>query len=507
MGRTQNVGRNIYWGIMNRIVSILLPFLVRTALLYKLGTEYLGLSSLFTSVLSVLSLTELGFGQALVYSMYEPMAKKETKKINALLVLYNKCYKIIGLAILALGVCFVPFLPKLIYGEVPGDVNLYVLYIVYLFNTVLSYFLFAYKKSIFYASQRTDIDSNINTMVSVFQNLFQIIVVLLFANYYVYIIFLPMATLVNNIWVSLSVKKRFPEFKCEGSLGKEEIKYIFKDVKGLVFQKIGGVVLLSLDNIVVSAFLGLNTLAVYNNYYYVVTALTGILSIITNALKPSVGNSMVTESLEKNYNDFNKLNFAYLWIVAWCTITMLNLYQPFIRIWTGEALMLSNSLAFLFALYFFINKWCDMMYVYQEAAGLWYENRFVPLLAAVLNLILNILLVQVIGLAGILVSTIMSILLIYNTGYAYVLFKYYFKDISKMGTYFSRQFEYVLTFVIIGILTYFVCSKVILGDYASIFVRGVICIFFPNLLAVFVFRRTENFKGIQDIMKRLVRHK
>lgn len=497
MNRTQNVRRNISWGIVNKVILIALPFITRTVLLYKLGTQYLGLSSLFTSILSVLSLSELGFGQALVYSMYDPIAKNDVKKINALLGLYKKYYRIIGLIILGIGILLIPFLKKLIRGDIPNDVNINILYLIYLANTVTSYFLFAYKKSIFYASQRTDLDSNINTIISVIQNIVQIGLIIVFRNYYIFAIVIPLSTIINNIWISIVVNKKFPNYIASGFLDKDEIRVIFKNVKGLIIQKIGGVILMSVDNIVVSAFLGLEMVAIYNNYYYVVTALTGVLAIIMNALKPSVGNSIVLETIEKNYLDFKKFNFLYLWIVSWSTITMINLYQPFMNIWVGSSLMLTNSMAILFGLYFFINKWCDMMYVYQEAAGLWYENRFVPLIASITNLVLNIILVQLIGLSGILISTIVSVLFIYSIGYAYVLFKYYFRNKKLMVIYLFRQLHYAMLFCGIGILIYFICHMIEGNNIVTILIRGVICLFIPNILYLIIFSRNEDFISLK----------
>lgn len=507
MSRTKNVGRNVYWGLINKAVSIVLPFIVRTVILYKLGTEYLGLSGLFVSILSVLSLTELGFGSALIYNMYEPMAIGDVKKVNALLNLYRRCYRYIGIIILLIGLLLVPFLKYFIHGDYPQDVNLHIIYFIYLFNTVLSYFLFAYKKSILYASQRVDMDSNINTFVAIIQNGVQILFVVLFENYYVYIVVLPFATIINNIWASYVVDKKFPQYTCQGELEKEDIKMVMKNVSGLIYQKIGGVVLLSVDNIIVSAFLGLHILAIYNNYYYIVTSLTGILAIVLKALKPSVGNSIAVESLEKNYKDFNKFNFIYVWIVSWCAITLMNLYQPFMRVWVGEDLMLSMPLVLLFVFYFFTNKWCDMTFVYQEAAGLWYENRFVAIIAAAVNLVLNVILVQIIGLAGVLISTIVSVVFIYDIGYAYVLFKYYFKNTMYIKEFFLSMLRYILVFFVIGVFTYVVCGYVNCGEVMTLIVRGMICVCIPNFLAICTFRNNQHFISVKKMIKDFLKRK
>lgn len=143
--RTKNSARNIRWGIIQKLAQSLGPFVVRTVLIYVMGAEYAGLNSLFTSILSVLSLTELGFSQAIVYSMYKPVAEGDKEKICALLNIYKRAYHVIGYVILGIGCAIIPLIPFLISGDVPAGINLYILYIIYLLNTVISYFLFAYK--------------------------------------------------------------------------------------------------------------------------------------------------------------------------------------------------------------------------------------------------------------------------------------------------------------------------------------------------------------------------
>ena len=127
--RTKNTVRNIAFGFGYRIISIVLPFISRTAILYILGNQYLGLNSLFSSILSFLSLAELGVGGAMVYSMYRPIAENDSKTIKALLNLYRKFYRIIGTVIFALGLCLIPFLKFLVHEALPGDVNIYLLYL------------------------------------------------------------------------------------------------------------------------------------------------------------------------------------------------------------------------------------------------------------------------------------------------------------------------------------------------------------------------------------------
>ncbi|UKI56602.1 MAG: hypothetical protein L6V90_05600 [Treponema succinifaciens] len=171
--------------------TIFFPFLIRTVLIKKIGIEYAGLNSLFSSILQVLNLTELGFASAVVYSMYKPIAEDDKDTICALLNFYKRVYFIIGLVILALGSAVMPFLPHLIKGNVPQDINIYVLYSIYLVNTSLSYLLFGYKNSLLNAHQRRDVISNILTITQGLMNICQLLILVTIKNYYLYVLMMP----------------------------------------------------------------------------------------------------------------------------------------------------------------------------------------------------------------------------------------------------------------------------------------------------------------------------
>ena len=167
--RTKNAGRNIVFGCMLKIYQIVMPFIMRTLMIYYMGIQYLGLNSLFTSILQVLNLAELGVGSAMVYSMYKPIAVDDKKMICALMKLYRTYYRVIGIIIAFLGLCLVPFIPKLIKSDVPADINIYILYILNLSVTVLSYWLFAYKNCLLDAHQRTDVASKATLVTNTLQ--------------------------------------------------------------------------------------------------------------------------------------------------------------------------------------------------------------------------------------------------------------------------------------------------------------------------------------------------
>lgn len=500
MNKTKNAVRNIFWGFWNRIFLIILPFVMRTVLIYTMGNEYVGLNSLFTSILSVLSLSELGFSSAIVYSLYKPIAENDKARINAIVKFYRDIYHIIGYVIAILGLAVLPFLKNFISGTYPSEINIYVLYLIYLANTSVGYFLFAYKKAILAASQRNDIESNVSTITTVLQYGFQIGLLIVFRNYYVYCIILPLMTVLNNLIISYYVNKNYPYIKCEGKLERSFFDTLKKQIVGLVTQKIGTTVISSIDSIVISSFLGLVILAQYTNYYYILSAIVGILAIITSSIMAGVGNSLVTKSKEENYTQFKTFNFMYVWIVSWFSACMLCIYQPFMRIWVGEENTLPMGIVVLFVVYFYVYKQNDMCGIYKQAAGIWWEGKFMPLVAAGVNLVVNIILVLTIGLSGILLSTIISLLLVYFPWGTWILYHNCFDIQWAYRNHLLRQFGYGIGAIVVCVITYAVCG-LLPDNIFGLVARFVVCAIIPNVVLTAIYCWTSEFKNARIFVK------
>lgn len=498
-----NARRNITWGMFNKIISILLPFILRTVMIYYLGSEYLGLNGLFTSILQVLSLAELGFGEAMIFSMYEPIAKNNKEMICALLNLYKRIYRAIGLVVLVIGILLLPYLKFFINGEAPIDINIIYIYIIYLLNTVCSYFLFAYKSSLLIAHQRSDIRSNVSTMCSMIMYIMQIIILVFIKNYYIYAIFIPISTIANNIITEIITKRLYPEYYCIGNIDKKEIQNIGKRVSGLFLYKICGVFRNSFDSIIISAFIGLLALSQFQNYYYIINSLIGILAVITSSITAGVGNNIIQKTVDENYKNYNKILMLFMWIVGWCTVCLYCMYQPFMKIWVGNKLMLSDGIMILFCIYFFTLKIGDICYVYRQAAGLWWQDKFRPVVEAVVNLSLNILLVKKFGIIGVLLSTIISLILINFLWGTHILFKYYFK--RKPKEYFIKIVYYSFATVVNCYVTYKICSIINYSNYIDLLYRFIICSIVPNIIFLFFYSKLQDFNESVVLLKRIVK--
>ena len=348
LSRAKNTMRNTLWGAIYRVATLIGPFAIKTIIIKELGQEYNGLSTLFTSVLTVLNLANLGFNSSLVFTMYKAIAEDDKPALCAMLKFYRKVYRIVGLVILGMGLAVMPFLPWLVKNECPPDVNLYVLFAIYLSESVLDYLMFAYNNATFTAFQRNDVTLKISTVRYVVQYTLQAAVLLIFSNYYAYIILLPLMVIPNNVAVYLAARKHYPDIVCQGELDPVTKKDIYKRVGTLFGHKLGNTFLVSIDSIIISSFLGLTALSLYSNYYYILTAVNGLVEIVTNGSLSGIGNKLLTDSREDNYRFFKTMTYGWVALVGGAAACMLCFYQPFIAaVWLGPEYLLDERLMML----------------------------------------------------------------------------------------------------------------------------------------------------------------
>lgn len=502
MSRIQNAVTNTFFNLWVKIYLAVFPFIMRTVMLHTLGINYLGLNGLFTSVLQILSISELGISGAIVYSMYEPVAKQDKKTLCALLRLYRILYGLIGTIIFLLGMVLLPFLPRLISDEVPPDINIYLLYVMYLASTALSYCVFSYRSSLLEAYQHNYVINKINLVTLTVQFVLQVVFLLLFKNYYIYIITQFAVQLVNQFAVYLAVKKRYPELKPEGKIEKQMMKSIFTKAKGLLFGRISGIILNASDTIVTSMFLGLTVLALYQNYFFIVTAIIGFISSLLAGSMAGIGNSLVTETMDKNYRDFRRFTFLMSWIVCVCTNCFLVLFQPFMKLWMGEDKMLSMGMVVMFCLHFVLTEYNKLFNVYKDAAGLWYEDRFRPLITALVNLTLNLLSVKFIGLYGIIASTVVSVLFIGMPWLLRNLFGLLFR--RSMADYLKELASYLAVMVVSCGISWFATSCMDLDGVLGLAVYAIVAVSVPFCMYLLLFRRNEYFRDTMHLIRKLL---
>lgn len=490
INRKKNASLNIIYGLILKLIQIFVPFIIKSIMVRTMGFEYLGLSSLFTSILSVLNLTELGVGSALVFSMYKPIAEDNKSMICALMNLYKLYYRVIGLIILVVGLILSPFLPYLVTGDLPADVNLYTLYYLNLASTVLTYWLFSYKNCLLNAHQENNIDYKVSTGVTLFQYVAQIIVLIWIRNYYIYLIVMLVCVVLKNCLTALIVNKKYPYYRAYGKINKSEQNKINKRIADLFTGKIGSVVTNSVDSIVISSFLGLTALSIYSNYYYIFTACVTMVAILFSAVLAGIGNSLIVDSKEKVYDDFKCATLIISWIAGFISCCLMCLFQPFIKWWMGENALLPLSCVILFAVEFYIYEMVVLCVTYKDAAGIWHEDRFRPLIGAVINLCLNIILVKPMGTAGVILATVVSFAIINFPWLIHNIFSIIFKRSSK--EFVLIVLKYSVITLVATMVSYFLCNFFRMDGLIGLIINGLICLLVLNgLFFICVYKTTE----------------
>lgn len=443
VNRAKNVRNGILAGAVNNVLCFVLPFVSRTIIIYVFGSAYLGLNGLFNSLINVLNISELGFGAALSYLLYKPIAENDKDKVCAILAFGRKAFHIIGMVVLGLGLSLIPFLDNLISSDRPPEINIVILFLLYLVNSVVSYFTFSYKRILFSASQRYDIETTIASGTLIFQYIFQIVLLLTTHNYYLFVAMTIVASIANNILCQTVTRRLYPEYERRGKISSQDKGVVLKTLKGVFLSKLGSVIFLAAGNIIISCIFGLNTLGIYTNYYYVITMLLSFFAIMHNSLRPTLGNCILTDSKDTIYERLINLTHMYTWLSTVAACGMLCLYQEFVYLWAGQDFLLPQVFVFLFTGLFYVDRLCCIPSIFVEASGLWYESRLIYLLAASIVIVGGFVLSKLLGLSGVPLAYMASSAFACVVGYVIVLFKYFFEDKKREYSYFLFLFRNV----------------------------------------------------------------
>ena len=490
----RNVKRNMVANAVSSGIKLLFPFLNRTLFLWLLGPAYLGLNGLFGSILGVLMLAELGFGTAVVCSMYKPVADDDRELLCSYLKFYRTVYRWVGTAIFAVGLVLLPFLRQLVHGTVPPDIDLHVLYLIHLVNTSASYFLFAYRGVVLGAHHRNDVITNIRTAISIAQYITVFLILLVTRNYYHYVIATVAFTVAQNVLLVKASRRLFPDIEPRGILPPEMRRRVISDVKSIFMHKVGGVITNSTDNLVISAFLGLVAVAAYGNYYYVVTAVTGLVAIVYSSMTGGFGNKIYTESKEENFRLFMRMNRISMIVVLFCASMMAALYQPFITLWTKDdpSLVRHATTPVLMVLYFFIMQSRQVLLAFKSAASLWRQDRWKPIVAGAVNLGTNILFViflpEAYKLDGVIFSTIIGFAFIQIPWESHVVFTAFFNGMQARA-YWRTQAFFALLSVVFCSLSWCAAGLIPLDGIAGLLAKGTAVALISALALLAVFRR------------------
>lgn len=500
--RLKNSALNFASGFLGRVLAILLNFAVRTIFIYCLNEAYLSVNGLYSNILTVLSLAELGFGSAMVYRMYAPVAVKDYQKTAALLQFYKKIYIIIGVVIFLLGLCVIPFMDYIIKDK-PDISGLTLYYILFLINTSISYWFSSYKASVLYADQKEYIKTNVQNTMAILQSGLQIVLLLLFRKYLLYLLIQLAGNIFLNLYVAHLVDKRYPEIQTYqgASLSTEERVQIRKDTEALVLSRFGHVALNGTDNIIISAVVGVLWVGRLSNYTLICDSVTSVLCQITAAITGSLGNFFATEDKHAGYALFKKVEFLNFWLYGFSFIALVTLLDPFVQIWAGERFVLGLPISIAIAINFFVAGYMNTLWVFRSTIGLFKQGKFRPILVAILNIILSIFLGKLWGVFGVLFATFLSRAAISLWYDPLILHRYGFEVSCK--PFFARYFRRVLllTTILIVMLT---IRYVVLSSATTVLRFAVMTMFtaiVPNAIFWLAYHRCEEYAYFRSIVK------
>lgn len=501
--RSEYVAKNVSVTLVMQIIKNLLGFINRTAFVYVLGAEYLGVNSLFTDILTVLSFAELGIGNAMVFSLYKPLAENDREKIKSLIAVYAKAYKVIGIVIAVLGICIAPFV-KYIVGDVSYvKENITVLYLLFLFNSVISYF-FVYKKSLIIADQK-------NYIVDVYQQIFyaiqvvtQIIFLVTTKKFIPYLLIMIATTFLNNLYVAHKTDKMYPFLadKDIKPLTKSEIDGITTNVKALVVYKIGGIILESTDSIFISSLINVITVGLYANYKMVINIFKTIGSQVMNSIVASVGNLNASADDEKKESVFYEMLYISAWFFGFVTAGLCCFLTPLIRVWFGEGYVIGFDAVIAACIYFYISNMHYPCYTYRTTAGLFVFGKYVPMIAAASNIVLDIVMGKLWGLSGILWASTISRVFTYELIDPVLVYKRGFH--KSAAKYFAIYVRLTLLIAADGLVSHKASLVVTIGGFMGVVVQAIVFSIVFNTLFFMVTFKTKSFKSICGRMKAII---
>ncbi|MGF2941896.1 lipopolysaccharide biosynthesis protein [Enterococcus xiangfangensis] len=502
----------LYYSMMNSSIStvvfflkLVMQFVVRTYFIRILGITYLGINGLFSNVLSLLSLAELGVGTSIVYSMYKPIANNDQNEIQALMILYKKAYHFIGVAVAVIGLALIPFL-HFFSNELSAKEGFIWFYLLFLGNSVLSYF-FTYKRSLLIANQRSYL-VNINDFIFLFfSNIFQILLLLHYKSFTLYLIVQLIFTLLGNFSISLKVDKDYQFLKesTPKKLSKEKIKGIKKNVVGNMSSKIGGVIVMGTDSILISSFVGLAAVGYYSNYTMIVNNVQNLCKQVTNSITASIGNYIVTANKKQALELFKRHLFVNYTMIYFAILILVSVLNPFIKWWIGGKYILPSVTVTLIIINLVIQMFRNTNFVFIDSFGLYWIQRWKSIFEALINLVASLVLLSVfnMGINGVLLGTIIS-----SFGYvmwveAYYIFKYGLKE--KLRVYVLQIIKYVIPLVISCGVVFYAQIYLEFEGLNGIIIKAIVACLIGLFIYIITFHRSQEFIYVKKLLLRVIK--
>ena len=498
--RTGKSIKNVSYGLIVTVLNTLVSFASRTVLVKTLGTEVLGINGLFTEVIAMISLAELGVGMAIIYSLYKPLSENDLKKINQLMSLYRQAYNLISIVTLVLGLFITPFVHLLI-----TDIDFPLHYIRFIFvlfviKTATSY-LFSYKTSLLNADQKQYIVSIVSALVKFVSTIVIIIILILFKNYAQYLLLLIVQGLLTNIVLSKIVDKKYPFLDYKDKLSSKERKEILSNIENIFIKRLSSVITSSTDNILISTLVSTIQVGLYSNYVVVFTVIRTLRQQFINGIAASIGNLTVTSDAKHCIDVLHRLTYLFFVFGMVMASGLMAALKPFITIWIGNEYLLADVIVYVAVLNLFIEICCDPLWQYLEVSGLFKQDRNIALIGSSVNIVVSIILGMKIGIVGIFLGTVCTqvIQLILKT---ILLFKHKFQQPSKC--YMFMWVRMGISYIGLVIIQYLILRNVTFENlYLDFILKGIISVFIALICSILLFIGTDEQKYLYSIVTKI----
>lgn len=489
--RTEYSARNTTVAMFARIIAILMGFFTRVVFTHTLSEDYVGVNGLFTDILNVLALSELGIGTAITYALYKPISEKDIEKQKSLMLVYKRMYRVIAAVVLAAGLLIIPFMDILIKNQPQVD-NLILLYLFYLANSVVSYLLI-YKRTLIDAHQLSYIGVLCQTFFLVVQNIIQIIILCTTHNFMLFVIVLLSCTVLNNVTISIKANRMYPFLKDKNvmPLETEEKNSIKQNIKAMLMHKVGNVVVTNTDNLILSSMVGIVSVAIYSNYFLVIGSIRQVLNQAFQGITASVGNLGVEESKERIKRIFDASFFIGQWLFGFAAICLYEVLTPFVEISFGSQYVFGASITFVLCLNFYFTGMRQATLVFRDSLGLFWYDRYKSVFEAVINLVVSIILGYYFGVIGIFLGTLISTVTTSLWVEPYMLYKHRLK--APVRGYFFKYAWYVIITAGVWYVTDLICAQISGSVLIQCVFKLGICIIVPNLIFLIMYCRSKEF--------------
>ena len=502
--RTEYSAYNTSVALISRAAAIIMGYIVRIVFTHVLTEDYVGINGLFTDILNVLSLSEMGIETAISFALYMPISKGDIEAQKSIMNLYKWFYRFVALFVGIAGLCVIPFMDILIKNK-PDINNLTYIYVLYLLNTVMSY-LFVYKRTLLDAHQLMYIGTLSKTFSWIIQDIVQIAVLLLTHNFILYLYIYIITTLISNIYISRKTDSLFPFMRDKKikPVAKEQKQSILKNIRAMMMHKIGDVIVNNTDNLLISSFVGITSVGCYSNYYLLIGSVQQVLNETFQGITASVGNLGATSDSQKVRKIFASVFLLNHWLFCFAAICLFELLNPFVQLSFGAQYLFTADIVLMLCINFYVRGITRSCLIFRNSLGLFWYDRYKSIAEAAINLVASIILALRFGTLGIFIGTFISTVTTSLWVEPFVLYKYHFN--VPVSGYYKKLLAYIIEAALVWSATHVVCCAVFsilpaVNIIMELVIKLLICIIFTNVIFLLLHCKNEEFKFVLEKLK------